>query len=233
MAHPKVLSSEVILNIAVELVEHGSAEGLSLRAVAAELGVKAPSLYRYFSDKEALELAVAEAVMSVMLAEFRIATATKDPETKFRNVVDVYLRFARERFPLYAFVIQQNHPERYASGMGKAVWDLIVDVASAISLQPDDTAAAVAIWAFLHGYATLEHAGAFGPSGPKGGLERGIEAFLSNFPTSLPLRARKIERGGGSLTKIKPEAECGSQARSSIGSKHKSTKTLRKRLQVT
>jgi len=46
---------------------------------------------------------------------------------------------------------------------------------------PDDTAAAVATWSFLHGYATLEHSGAFGASGPKGGLERGVEAFLSNF----------------------------------------------------
>jgi hypothetical protein len=42
---------------------------------------------------------------------------------------------------------------------------------------------------FLHGYATLKHSGAFGASGPKGGLERGVEAFLSNFRSSAqPIR---------------------------------------------
>jgi AcrR family transcriptional regulator len=181
MAYPKFLSSEEILKTAVHLVEHGDGDGLSLRAVAAELGVKAPSLYRYFADKEALEIVVAEEILSVMLVEFCIAFATADPATRFRKMTDAYLRFARERFPLYAFVMQNRHPERYGSGAGKAVWNLLLEAASGVSGQQDDTAAAVATWAFLHGYATLEHSGAFGPSGPKGGLERGIEAFLSNF----------------------------------------------------
>jgi AcrR family transcriptional regulator len=180
MAYPKLLSSEEILKTAVHLVEHGDADGLSLRAVAAALDVKAPSLYRYFPDKEALELAVAAEILNVMLVEFQTASASADPDTKFRRVADAYLRFARERFPLYAFVVQ-DRPERYGSRAGKAVWNLLLEAASGVSGQPDDTSAAVATWAFLHGYATLEHSGAFGASGPKGGLERGVEAFLSNF----------------------------------------------------
>lgn len=183
MAHPKLLSSEEILKTAVHLVEQGGANGLSLRAVAAKLGVKAPSLYRYFPDKEALELAVASEILCVMLVEFQAAPASPDPETRFQRLVDAYLHFARERFPLYAFVMQ-DRPERYGSRAGKAVWNTLLEAASSISGQHDDTAAAVATWAFLHGYATLEHSGAFGPSGPKGGLERGVEAFLGNFRNS-------------------------------------------------
>ena len=80
-----------------------------------------------------------------------------------------------------AFLIQHNHPERHTSEAGKAVWNLMVDATSAVSQQQDDTAAAVATWAFLHGYAALEQSGAFGLPGPKGGLERGAEAFLGNF----------------------------------------------------
>lgn len=183
MAHPKLLSSEEIVRTAVRLVEDGDADGLSLRAAAAELGVKAPSLYRYFADKEALEIAVAEEIMGIMLVRFRTASATADPDTRFRRVADTYLRFARERFPLYAFVVQ-DRIARYQSAAGKALWNLLLDAASGVSGQPDDTAAAVATWSFLHGYATLEHSGAFGKSGPKGGLERGVEAFLSNFRES-------------------------------------------------
>jgi AcrR family transcriptional regulator len=202
MAYPKLLSSEEILKTAVHLVEHGDADGLSLRAVAAELGVKAPSLYRYFQDKEALEVAVAEEILIVMLGEFRTASATADPATRFRRMTDAYLRFARKRFPLYAFVMQNRHPERYRSGAGKAVWNLLLDAASGVSGQPDDTAAAVATWAFLHGYATLEHSGAFGPSGPKGGLERGVEAFLSNFRSrTQPIRKEHPARA----TDVRPK----------------------------
>ena len=165
----------------MHLVEHGNAEGLSLRAVASELGVKAPSLYRYFPDKEALEVAVAEEILTVMLGEFQAASVIADADSRFRRMTDTYLRFARDRFPLYAFVMQNRHPERYGSAAGKAVWNLVLEAASGVSGQPDDTSAAVATWAFLHGYATLEHSGAFGPSGPKGGLERGIEALLLSF----------------------------------------------------
>ena len=183
MAHPKLLSSEEILKTAVHLVEDGGAIGLSLRAVAAELGVKAPSLYRYFPNKEALELAVAGEILDLMSVDFQAAFASADPETRFLRLVDAYLHFARERFQLYAFVMQ-DRPERYGSKAGKAVWNILLEAASSISGQHDDTAAAVATWAFLHGYATLEHSGAFGRSGPKGGLERGVEAFLGSFRNS-------------------------------------------------
>jgi AcrR family transcriptional regulator len=201
MAYPKLLSSADILKTAVNLVEYGDADGLSLRAVASALGVKAPSLYRYFPHKEALEIAVAEEIFNLMLGEFRAASESADPETRVRRLTDTYLRFARERFPLYSFVVQSRLPEKYGSKAGKAVWNLLLEAASGVSGQPDDTAAAVATWSFLHGYATLEHSGAFGASGPKGGLERGVEAFMSNFRSSAqpfrkqhPPRATDVRR---------------------------------------
>ncbi len=181
VAYNKLLSSAEILKMAVYIVEHGDANGLSLRAVASALGVKAPSLYRYFPRKEALEVAVAEEILSVMLEALRAAAITANPDIRFRRTVDAYLRFARERFPLYTFVVQNRLPDTYRSKAGKAVWNLLLDAASGVSGQPDDTAAAVATWSFLHGYATLEHSGAFGASGPRGGLELGVAAFLSNF----------------------------------------------------
>jgi AcrR family transcriptional regulator len=187
LAHPKLLSSADILKTAMRLVEHADADGLSLRAVASELGVKAPNLYRYFPDKQALELALAEMIWGLMLEELRSPLELSDADVRFRTMADAYLSFARERFSLYSFVLQ-NRPERYGSKTGKAVWNLLLDAASCISGQQDDTAAAVAVWSFVHGYATLEHLGAFGASGSKGGLERGIEAFVSYFRSRAQLQ---------------------------------------------
>lgn len=193
MAYPKLLSSAEILKTALTMMEHGAVDGISLRAVASALGVKAPSLYRYFPDKEALELAVADEALRAILAELQKVAKTPDPEIRFRRTAKAYLRFARERFPLYSFIVQNRIPGVYGSAVGKAVWDLLLEAASGVSGQPDDTAAAVATWSFLHGYATLEHSGAFGASGPKGGLERGVEAFLSSFRS----RAEPVRNGPG------------------------------------
>jgi AcrR family transcriptional regulator len=205
MAYPKLLSSADILKTAVHLVEHGEADGLSLRAVASALGVKAPSLYRYFPHKEALEVAVAEEILNLMLREFRTEPESADPETRFRRLTDAYLRFARKRFPLYSFVVQSRLPEKYNSKVGKAVWNLLIEAASGVSGQPDDTAAAVATWSFLHGYATLEHSGAFGTSGPKGGLERGVEALLSSFRSRAePVRKVNLTRATDARRRKKP-----------------------------
>lgn len=181
MAYPKLLSSAEILKTVVQLMEQGEADGISLRAVAAALGVKAPSLYRYFPDKDALELAVADEALKAMLAELQSAATDGVIEARFRKTAEAYLRFARERFRLYSLIVQNRVPGVYDSAVAKAVWNQLLEAASGVSGQPDDTAAAVATWSFLHGYATLEHAGAFGASGPRGGLERGLEAFLQSF----------------------------------------------------
>jgi AcrR family transcriptional regulator len=205
MAYGKLLSSIDILNTAVHMVERGDADGLSLRAVASSLGVKAPSLYRYFPHKGALELAVAEEALNAMRGELQAAAASTDPNTRFRETAEAYLRFARERYPLYSFVVQNRLAETYGSKAGKAVWNLLMEAVSGASGQPDDAAAAVALWSFLHGYATLERSGAFGASGPQGGLELGLAAFLSNFRhRTVPIRRDRPTRATDDIRRRRP-----------------------------
>ena len=180
MPYTKLLSPVSILDTAIQMVECGNADGISLRAVASALGVKAPSLYRYFPQKEALDLAVAHEALRAMFVELQRAAAIPDSEGRFRETANAYLRFARERFALYSFLMSRV-PETHGSGLAKAVWNLLLDAASGVSGQPDDTGAAVATWSFLHGYAVLEHSGGFGASGPRHGLERGMTAFLTHF----------------------------------------------------
>jgi hypothetical protein len=61
--------------------------------------------------------------------------------------------------------------------------DVVVD---SVDTPADDTDAAVALWAFLHGFITLERAGLFGTPGPKGGFARGVKAMAAGLrrPTS-------------------------------------------------
>lgn len=118
IAYQKLLSPVSILNTAVQMVECGNADGISLRAVASALGVEAPSLYRYFPQKEALQLAVANEALQAMLAGLQTAAAIPDLEGRFRETAQAYLRFARERFALYSFLMIRV-PETHGSGLAR------------------------------------------------------------------------------------------------------------------
>ena len=64
MARPRTaqLTSEKVVDSAIAIIGDGGLEAFSMHKLAASLGVRAPSLYHYFSDKNALLAAVARAV---------------------------------------------------------------------------------------------------------------------------------------------------------------------------
>jgi len=56
-----------IVASAHDLLEHEGPESLSMRRLASEVGMRAPSLYKHFSSKAAVELALVEdALLDVM-----------------------------------------------------------------------------------------------------------------------------------------------------------------------
>ncbi|MBX7192971.1 MAG: TetR/AcrR family transcriptional regulator C-terminal domain-containing protein [Sandaracinaceae bacterium] len=65
------LSRERVLETALAMVDRAGVESLSMRAVAAELGVEAMSLYRHVASKEAL----LEGLVAVILDEIEVPPA--------------------------------------------------------------------------------------------------------------------------------------------------------------
>jgi AcrR family transcriptional regulator len=64
MPRIRSLTPSDIAVAAVRVIDHGGLSALSMRAVAAELGVGAMSLYRYVEDREALERLVVDEVLT-------------------------------------------------------------------------------------------------------------------------------------------------------------------------
>jgi AcrR family transcriptional regulator len=60
MPYPQKLSEQQILEEAACLVDEAGLDAVSMRVLAKRLGARAPSLYRYFPDKERLVLALSE-----------------------------------------------------------------------------------------------------------------------------------------------------------------------------
>jgi AcrR family transcriptional regulator len=178
MPYPSKTNAEEILKVALELLET-DVSSLSMRNLATRLNMKAPSLYRHFSDKETLELALIAEGAKAMKTELEKVSRGLKANQAVTEVAKAYLKFAKQRPALYTLMMSKlTSPE----GAGKDLWNFVLELLSQITKRKNDTPAAVAFWSFLHGFSVLENSGMFGASGPRGGLEVGLEAFLNGLP---------------------------------------------------
>lgn len=95
------LSRERVLDAALQLVDEGGVKALSMRTVAAALGVEAMSLYRHVAGKEDLVLGVADRVMAQI--------EVPPPGTPWREALRRRAWSAREvflRHPSAALVVE-------------------------------------------------------------------------------------------------------------------------------
>lgn len=165
------------MKVAVDIVEAEGWDALSMRSIGLALGVRASSLYHHYRDKGAIEEALGEVAARALFEAMTVAAGRKKGQVRLRAMADAYVAFAHENAALYQLVAAR----RTASDTqvaGKALWQLILDGVGQVTGNRDDTAAAVGLWSFLHGYVALEGAGKFGASGAKGGYERGLSAML-------------------------------------------------------
>lgn len=92
-----------ILAAARDLLEEtGSEDAVSIRSVAARVGVSTPSIYLHFADKAQLIDAVCEAVFAELDEQMMAASATADDPLE-----------ALRRFGLQYVAFAQAHPEQY------------------------------------------------------------------------------------------------------------------------
>lgn len=181
MPYPAKLTPEKILQAALELSELGGPDALSMRPLAQRLNVRPSSLYRYYPDRAALLGALEAHTTRELHDSIRQATQGKAPTAAFEAAASAYLDYARAHPHLYALLLSPRAPYSAEPGPGKDLWNEVLALVGAVTGNPDDTAATVAFWAFLHGFTLLERSGQFGLSGPQGGFERGLRALISGF----------------------------------------------------
>lgn len=142
-----------IVTVGRKILEERGIEAMSMRVIAAELGVAAPSLYKHLPDKQALINAM---LADALREQGDIARAAKvGAEDPLGAVMAAYRRWALD------------HPELYRLNMSGPL-DRGPHVRSAelygsIALREavhGDVIAGVSIWAFGHGLVDLELKGA-------------------------------------------------------------------------
>jgi AcrR family transcriptional regulator len=181
MPYPAKTDPDQILETAMKILKQDGREALSMRKLAETLDLKAPSLYRHYADKNALEQAIAAKAATQLRHSLESANRPlRSPAKILHQSARTYCTFANEHSDLYDLMMTNFTPADIPEA--KALWNFVLEIIGQITKNPDDTSAAVALWAFLHGFVTLERNGLFGPSGPKNALEVGINALIVGLP---------------------------------------------------
>lgn len=177
MPYPSKTDRQAILSAAVKQLMHAGIRDLSLRNVAASLDLAPNAIYRYFSDRSALEAALAGEAARQMELALRRAADGREPIAAIREMSSAYLQFAKDHRHLYEVMFGLQAPEQDPT-FHQSLWTFTLEQVQRIA-GPDRAAqASVALWAFLHGAVALEAAQVFGERKPASGLEFGFDAWL-------------------------------------------------------
>ena len=87
-------TEKAIRAAAVRVIAKHGFQAASLREIAKEVGIRAPSLYNYIKSKEKLLYDLLKEPLQAMLAEYRTQTASvEDPAARLKIFTEVHLNF--------------------------------------------------------------------------------------------------------------------------------------------
>jgi AcrR family transcriptional regulator len=182
------LRDELIAAAGRLLAADGDVDALSLRGVAREAGVAAPSVYLHFASKEALLRAVVGAHFAELQRAIETGVASgRDAASRLLAGCLAYCRYAVEQPRSYQLLFNTPRPDikdpEFAGTSGAAAFQTLVDgvadcISAGVARPGDPFRIATDIWSALHGAASLRRATTGFPWPPLEDQVRGIlEAF--------------------------------------------------------
>jgi AcrR family transcriptional regulator len=181
---PAKTSREELISIARGLVDAGGPESLTVSAVAQSAGVKAPSLYKHFADRDALLKAVEIDVLHELEAALRVGTKGRTPLARLKTMAATYRRFARKQPRRYEVIYSRNvadDPELAAACLFAAK-PLFEELERAGVPQDRILPLSRTLTAFLHGFLSMEIVNAFRLGGNlDDAFAEGLETILGDI----------------------------------------------------
>jgi AcrR family transcriptional regulator len=145
-----------IVDAALSILEGEGGSALTMRRLAAAVGIKASSLYKHFPDKEAVEMELIAVGFSDVAERFEEAVR-RDRRRPLRAVAATYRAFAHDRPHLYR--LMNGRPlqrERLPEGLEARAAAPLLHATGSREL-------ARAAWGMAHGLVMLELNGRFPP----------------------------------------------------------------------
>jgi AcrR family transcriptional regulator len=156
-----------VVDAAERILEREGPDAVTMRRLAEELGVQAPSLYKHITGKAEIQAALQQHALE------RLGAVLAEASADLATLAAAYRRWALEHPRLYE--LSARHPlDRPALGSG------VESAASAplLKITGGNIAAARAVWGFAHGLVDLELANRFPADADlDAAWEHGISAF--------------------------------------------------------
>jgi AcrR family transcriptional regulator len=193
-----------LLRAAAAEIERGGYENLSLRELAASLGVSRGAPYRHFADRRALLAALATAGFDQLTSIYRKVTAAgKNPQARLTASGRAYFAFAAERPQLFRLMFASDllvsgRRDPTLIKAANTCYEVFEGLVAATLDDPDDRAvksAAIATISCAYGFALLRMGDRLKPF-MVGRLTQDelIDAVLSMKVTALPHAAGHVRR---------------------------------------
>lgn len=162
MARKAGVTDEQIADTAAEMANREGLAAATLGAVAADLGIKTPSLHYRVGGSAGLRRILGLRAAAEMGDRFRACQEDPDP---LRSMSHAYRRFARDLPGLYDALLPAPKPDddpEYFAQQAAPVW-LVTDELTKLGVPDDRLVHTVrAIRSALHGFVDNERRGGFG-----------------------------------------------------------------------
>ena len=185
MPYPTQITPERVLEQAEALLEQHGAEQMSLHQLAAALGVKTPSLYRYYAGKAELLRAVNLRTVERLIAAMKAAAepASGSDAERVLRMGAAYRQFAHRQPKAYALAFGATEPAaRPDPAVMAALAQEIQAVIAPVSGDATSLTALRGLWALVHGFVMIELAGQFQRGGD---LDAAYETALRSYIRGL------------------------------------------------
>jgi AcrR family transcriptional regulator len=153
-------SDAALVDAARALLEQGGPDAVTMHAVGAAVGVRGPSLYNRFANREALLRAVEDAALADLTARLH-AAADSAPRPALERMAAIYRAFARQHPRTYALLYAPAAADSArVAARAKAAAPLLAVTQRLVGPSAALPAARL-LTALLHGWVSMEQAGAF------------------------------------------------------------------------
>ena len=178
---PARTSLVAIVSAARAILESDGLSAVTMSRVAQAVGVRAPSLYKRVSDRDALVRAIAESIVGDLSRTLERAAASDDPRADLRSVADGFRAFVLQNPNGYRLLFADLPAAASPDPATVAAIGLPI-VAAMARLIGESSAleAARTMVAWAHGFVGMELAGAFRLGGDvDAAYAFGIESLLA------------------------------------------------------
>ncbi|GAB4575232.1 MAG: TetR/AcrR family transcriptional regulator [Anaerolineae bacterium] len=186
MPYPSKVEPKQIVDTASAMIEEIGVESLSLAKLASRLGVKAPSLYRYFNGKTALLRAVNTKTITA-LNTFVRDEAQKAPTPRERVIAmaHAYRQFALEHPALYGLAYTNTIDDLRPADEDLAPLSLELESIVAEYVGKEQGLVALrGLWAISHGFVMLELCDQFWRGGDlDAAFATAVESYIRGLPS--------------------------------------------------